>query len=68
MAKLFERKGNMLIIDRVDTHAFDGICAFCGELRELRPVGSLNENICFDCGMKDRETTYRKLKELMNHQ
>jgi hypothetical protein len=68
MAKLFERKGKMLIMDRVDPHAFDGKCAFCGKLDELRPYGPNNENICFDCAMKDEATTNRKIKEMMEVQ
>lgn len=64
-AKLFERKGNMVIMDRVDPHAFDGKCEFCGKHDELRPYGPNNENICFDCAMKDEETTNRKFFEML---
>lgn len=38
-------------------------CEFCGRVEELRPYGPNNENICFDCGMKDEETTMKKMRE-----
>jgi hypothetical protein len=63
--KVIARKGNLRIMDRVDPHAFDGACAFCGKVEELRPYGPNNENICFDCMMKDEETAKRKFKELL---
>lgn len=41
----------------------DGVCELCGKTDELRPYGKNNEMICFDCGMKDNETTERKMDE-----
>jgi hypothetical protein len=35
----------------------------CGKVEECRPYGPNNEQICFECGMKDEETTRRKLEE-----
>lgn len=32
-------------------------CDLCGAIEELRPYGPNGEAICFDCGMKNRETT-----------
>lgn len=32
-------------------------CDFCGKIAELRPYGPNEECICFECGMKDEETT-----------
>lgn len=32
-------------------------CDYCKYKRELRPYGANGEFICFDCGMKDIETT-----------
>jgi len=32
-------------------------CDLCGEISELRPFGKNGECICFECGMKDKETT-----------
>lgn len=64
--KLFERKGNNVILDRRDPHAFDGVCELCGkENEELRPYGPNNENICYDCGMKDEATTSKKFEEML---
>ena len=65
--RIAARKGNTIILDRVDPHGFDGICAFCGKADELRPYGPNNENICFDCAMKDEATTGRKFKEFLDN-
>lgn len=63
--KLFERRGNNIIMDRRDPHAFDGKCELCGkDGEELRPYGPNNENICFDCGMKNEATTSLKFEEM----
>jgi hypothetical protein len=67
-AKLFERKGEEVIMDRLDAHAFDGKCELCGADEELRPYGPNNENICFECGMKDEAVTTRKFKEMLEGQ
>lgn len=37
------------------------ICEMCGKVDECRPYGPNDEQICFDCGMKDEETTQRKM-------
>jgi hypothetical protein len=55
-------------MDRVDPHAFDGKCELCGALGELRPYGPNNENICFDCGMKDKAITNRMFKQFIDGQ
>ena len=39
----------------------DEVCELCGKGDECRPYGPNNENICFECGMKDEETTKRKM-------
>jgi len=39
------------------------ICEFCGAVEECRPYGPNGEQICFDCGMKDEETTRKKMDE-----
>jgi hypothetical protein len=65
--KIVQRVGDNLVLDRIDVHAFDGKCEFCGAEEELRPYGPNNENICYKCGMKDEETTSRKFKEFMEN-
>ena len=35
-------------------------CDGCGKIAELRPYGPKGECICYDCGMKDVETTKRR--------
>ncbi len=35
----------------------DANCEVCGQMAELRPYGPNGERICFECGMKDEETT-----------
>lgn len=66
MPKLFQRKGKLIVMDRVDPHAFDGKCEFCGVVAELRPYGPNNESICFDCAMKDEATTSKKFGEMLD--
>lgn len=39
----------------------DDICEFCSKVAELRPYGPNKERICFECGMKDKETTDRMM-------
>ena len=67
-ARLFERRGNLTILDRRGAHDFDGKCEFCGTTDELRPYGPNNENICYDCAMKDEATTRRKFREMLDNQ
>lgn len=66
MTKLFKHEGNLVIMDRINPHDFDGKCEFCGVEDELRPYGPNNENICFDCMMKDEATAKQKFREMMN--
>lgn len=57
-----KRIGNLLIIS-AENHQQ---CDFCNEIAELRPYGSNNETICFDCAMKHIKTSQRKFKKLLN--
>ena len=41
----------------------DQECELCGAFEECRPYGLNGEQICFDCGMKNEETTKRKMTE-----
>ena len=41
----------------------DQICELCGIIAECRPYGPNDEQICFDCAMKDEATTERKIAE-----
>ena len=34
----------------------DEVCEECGRVDECRPYGANDENICFDCDMKDEES------------
>ena len=36
-------------------------CEMCGIVEECRPYGPNDENICFDCAMKDPVTTEKKM-------
>lgn len=38
------------------------VCEMCGVVAECRPYGPNDENICFECAMKDEETTRRKME------
>lgn len=35
----------------------DFLCFKCGKVAETRPYGPNGEEICYECGMADRETT-----------
>jgi len=35
-------------------------CELCGKVAETRPYGPRGERICFECGLKDKETTQRQ--------
>jgi hypothetical protein len=47
---------NILIIEPQP----DERCEMCGAVDELRPYGPKGENVCFTCGMKDREAAERQ--------
>ena len=36
-------------------------CDLCGKIDELRPYGKNGEKICYDCGIKDKDTTERMM-------
>lgn len=38
-------------------------CEMCGTIDECRPYGPNGEQICFECAMKDEETTKKKMTE-----
>jgi hypothetical protein len=38
-------------------------CQMCGVIAETRPYGPNGEEICFDCGMKDKAATEKKMAE-----
>ena len=38
-------------------------CELCGVIEETRPYGPNGEEICFDCGMKDEETTRKRMEQ-----
>ena len=39
----------------------DQACEMCGAIAECRPYGPNDEQVCFDCGMKDAAATERKM-------
>ena len=43
----------------------DQVCELCGAIAECRPYGPNGEQICFDCGMKDRETTEKRMGQYL---
>lgn len=55
------RIGNVVIIEPERSQQ----CDFCNKIRELRPYGPKGEAICFDCAMKDRATTERRMGEVL---
>ena len=43
----------------------DFICFLCGKLAETRPYGPNGEEICYECGMRDVETTNRVMGNVL---
>ncbi len=43
----------------------DGKCELCGKTADVRPYGPRGENICFECGMKDKATTERQMGRVL---
>lgn len=43
----------------------DQMCELCGKIAECRPYGPNDEQICFECGIKDFETTKRKMHKYL---
>lgn len=42
-----------------------GRCDLCGKVDETRPYGPNGEDVCFDCGMKDKAATRRAFHKRM---
>lgn len=40
-------------------------CELCGKIAETRPYGPKGEDICFECGEKDREGTTRQMRKVL---
>ena len=53
--------GNVVIIEEEP----EGICEICGKKAELRPYGANGERICFECRMKEEETTVEMAKKIL---
>lgn len=43
----------------------DSKCELCGTIEECRPYGPNGESICFDCGMKDKEGTEKRMNKVL---
>lgn len=41
------------------------VCELCGEVTELKPFGPNNKRICYNCGMKDREATEKRMGQIL---
>ncbi len=55
-----ERIGDVFIIEPEPPQQ----CDLCGKIDELRPYGANGEKICFECGMKDEETTRKMFRKV----
>ena len=40
-------------------------CDLCGKMAELRPYGANGECICYECGMKNIETTDKMMAKVL---
>ena len=41
------------------------ICFQCGRIAETRPYGPNGEELCYECGMKDVDTTNRMMGKVL---
>lgn len=41
----------------------DRRCQLCGTVAECRPYGPKGEQVCFDCGMKDKAAAKRAMNK-----
>ena len=39
------------------------MCELCGVVEECRPYGPNGEQICFNCGQKDKDTTEKRMAQ-----
>ena len=39
------------------------MCELCGVVEECRPYSPNGEQICFNCGQKDKETTEKRMAQ-----
>ena len=53
-----ERIGNVVIIAPEEEET----CTMCNKVAELRPYGPDYSRICFECAMKDKEGTEKRMK------
>ena len=54
-----ERIGDKIIVRREKPQQ----CDLCGKIDALRPYGPNKECICFECGIKNLESTIKRLTE-----
>lgn len=43
----------------------DRRCELCGSIEECRPYGPNGEQVCFECGMKNKEAAERGFNKLV---
>lgn len=51
------RIGNVIIIEAEP----DMVCFLCGKVAETRPYGPNGEEICWECGQKNKEQTEKMM-------
>lgn len=56
-----QRIGNVIIIHEEP----NSICELCSKIAETRPYGPNGERICYECGMKDKETTEKMMDKVL---
>lgn len=56
-----KRIGNVVIFEETAPAK----CELCEQVKELRPYGPNGENICYECGMKNLDSTERKFNEVL---
>jgi hypothetical protein len=61
--KLKDLGNGVKVMDR--SKPFDGKYEQCSKDDDLRPYGAAGEWICFDCGMKDKAMTNKRMGQVL---
>ena len=56
-----KRAGNIIIIEEEEPQQ----CDQCGKIDELRPYGPNGSAVCFQCAMKDKSGTDRRMGQVL---
>lgn len=62
MTDVFEQGGHRVVLIEPEE---DRKCELCGALEETRPYGPDGKRVCYECAMKDKEGTERRMANVL---